>query len=111
MVSFASETRRVGKAYYVQTPYYWFPVDPHFYKVPFFHWMVPPLRAWFLTHANVAHGGKVATLEHAYDIIESAQLLDLARFRTLFPDSQVQLERFAGLPKSIVGIRTAAAMV
>src|SRR3546814_10323990 len=45
MKNFARETRRVAAWHYVQTPYFWFPVDPHFYKLPFYHWLPRPLRA------------------------------------------------------------------
>jgi len=105
MVAFARETRRAGKCYYVQTPYFWFPIDPHFYKAPFFHWMLPPMRAWLLTHAKIAHGGRAKTLQRAYEIIDDARLLDLSQFKTLFPDAKIHMERILGLPKSIIGIR------
>lgn len=107
MKAFAAETRRVGRAYYVQTPYYWFPIDPHFYRAPFFHWMPTPLRAWLLTHFGVAYSGKVDTLDRAYTLLDEHRLLDRTRFRQLFPDSSLAFERFMLLPKSMVGIREA----
>ncbi|MFM7404735.1 MAG: class I SAM-dependent methyltransferase [Erythrobacter sp.] len=45
MSSFAKEARRLAPAYYVQTPNFWFPVDPHFYRVPMIHWLPPSARA------------------------------------------------------------------
>jgi len=44
MKRFGAETRRVGRNYYVQTPYYWFPIDPHYYRAPLIHWL-PPLAS------------------------------------------------------------------
>src|SRR5262245_32189307 len=37
-VKMASEVQRVGRAYWVQTPNYWFPIEPHFH-VPGWQWM------------------------------------------------------------------------
>jgi hypothetical protein len=105
MKAFAAETRRVGRYYYVQTPNYWFPIDPHFYHAPFFHWMPTPLRAFLLTHFHVAYSGKVGTLDEAYQILDEHRLIDRTRFRQLFPDSKMEFEPFMLLPKSMVGVR------
>src|SRR3546814_49912 len=55
MKNFARETRRVAAWHYVQTPYFWFPVDPHFYKLPFYHWLPRPLRANLHNALNCAN--------------------------------------------------------
>ena len=105
MRSFAAETRRVAPWHYVQTPYFWFPVDPHFYKLPFFHWMPHPLRARLLTWLPLAHAGRVSTLDKAHRIVEGAKLLDAAQMRILFPESELHFERFLGLSKSMIAVR------
>lgn len=105
MERFAAETRRVASWHYVQTPYFWFPIDPHFYKMPFFHWMPPSVRAKLLMRFPLAHAGCVPTLGKAYRIVEGAKLLDAAQMRILFPDSSLSFERFFGLPKSMIAIR------
>lgn len=105
MESFAAETRRVASWHYVQTPYFWFPIDPHFYKMPFFHWMPPSVRAKLLMRFPLAHAGRVSTLGKAHRIVEGAKLLDAAQMRMLFPDSSLSFERFCGLPKSMIAIR------
>lgn len=41
--AFAVELRRVGRGFYVQTPAYSFPLEPHA-LLPFAHWLPPSLR-------------------------------------------------------------------
>jgi SAM-dependent methyltransferase len=42
-VAFADELKRVGRGWYVQTPAFSFPVEPHA-LLPFAHWLPPRLR-------------------------------------------------------------------
>lgn len=42
-VAFAAEARRVGRAWFVQTPARSFPIEPHA-LLPFAHWLPPSLR-------------------------------------------------------------------
>jgi len=41
--AFAAELRRVGRGWYVQTPAWSFPLEPHA-LLPFAHWLAPTLR-------------------------------------------------------------------
>jgi SAM-dependent methyltransferase len=41
--AFAAEIRRVGRGWFVQTPAFSFPIEPHA-LLPFAHWLGPPLR-------------------------------------------------------------------
>ena len=105
MKAFARETRRTGKAYYIQTPYFWFPVDPHYYRMPLFHWFPRPIRARMLNALPITYVGRVQGIDMAYEVVDRARLLDGRQFRFLFPDGEISFERFAGLPKSMVAIR------
>lgn len=105
MKDFARELRRVGRNHYVQTPYYWFPVDPHFYKFPLFHWLPRPTRAALLNALPLAHAGRIPGVDMANEVLERTQLLDWRQFRFLFPDSDLRFERIAGLPKSMIATR------
>jgi len=109
MKAFAAETRRVASYYYVQTPYFWFPVDPHYYRMPLFHWLPRPTRARLLNAFPLAYSGRVTSVDLAYDIVDRARLLDDRQFAVLFPDADRSYEHFAGLRKSLIAVRGLAA--
>jgi hypothetical protein len=105
MKAFAGEVRRVGISYYVQTPFFWFPVDPHFYTFPLFHWLPRPVRVMLLNSLPIATAGRIPGVDMANEVIDHTQLLDGRQFRFLFPDAELKLERFCGLAKSMIAIR------
>jgi hypothetical protein len=105
MQSFAQETRRVAKNHYIQTPYLWFPIDPHFYAFPMFHWLPRAIRALLLMAFPLAASGRASSYHKALQAVDSSSLLDLRQFRLLFPDSRICTEKFAGFPKSLIAIR------
>ena len=104
MVSFARELSRVAPRHFVQTPNYWFPIEPHF-MMPFFHWFPKPVRLWLVLHFNLGFWRKANTIDEAMRIIEHARLLTKKMFRELFPEYTIVLERFFLLPKSILAIK------
>lgn len=105
MAAYADEVRRLAPAYYVQTPYCWFPVDPHFYRMPFFHWLPESVRLKLVRTFKLGWARPVSDVAHGMRIVESAVLLDRLRFRTLFPDAKILFERVVGLPKSLLALR------
>ena len=48
----AREVRRVGKSYFVQTPYRYFPIEPHF-VFPLFHFLPRPLQIALVQRFNL----------------------------------------------------------
>jgi hypothetical protein len=104
MEAFAHEVRRVANAYVVQTPYFWFPIEPHF-MAPAFHWLPEPLRVGLLRRLPLGHGGRAESLEEAVRRVQSAHLVDATMFRSLFPDATLHFEKVAGVRKSLMGVR------
>ncbi len=111
MVAFAEETRRVGRAYYVQTPNFWFPVDPHFWKLPFLHWLPRPTRAMLLRALPLATAGRARDTGQAYAFTDSNVLLTRGQMRYLFPEAEIAAERVALLPKSYIAIHDGRAQL
>jgi len=86
---FASELRRVGRGWFVQTPAYSFPLEPHS-LLPGAHWLAPPLRRpyWRLGAAGMW---------------EDIHLLRRRELEALFGPAVP--ERLGGLVKSWVCVR------
>ena len=102
---FASETQRVGRNYYVQTPNLWFPIDPH-YMLPIVHWLPAPYRFKRLTYKGLGAGTPpMHDYAKAANYIEHTDLLDKELFLHLFPDCEFYEEKVGPLVKSFVGIR------
>jgi len=105
MKAFANEARRVGRYYYVQTPYFWFPIDPTNYRSPLIHWLPRPWQARLLNTFPLTHVGRIETLDSAFEVLDSTQLIDARQFAIAFPDAQIVRERVLGLTKSLIAIR------
>jgi hypothetical protein len=105
MKKFASEAQRVGSNYYIQTPYFWFPIDPHYYRAPLIHWMPRPMQARLITSFHICAAGKIANLDDAYSVLDGTTLIDRRQFEILFPEAEILRERVLGLTKSLIAIR------
>lgn len=98
----AREIRRIGRRWVLQTPSRWFPIEPHF-LFPYFNFL--PLRAKVFLLTRVRLGWAKAPsvdAEAAEARARGVQLVPLRRLRAMFPDGEVQRERFLGLTKSYV---------
>lgn len=104
MRAFAGEARRLAPRYFVQTPSFWFPLEPHF-RVPFFHWLPEPARLAIVRRFACGAFPRAQTIDDAQRFIEDSTLLDAARFAHLFPDARIERERVLGLTKSLIAVR------
>jgi hypothetical protein len=101
----ASHMRRLAPAYYVQTPYFGFPFEPHF-RFPLFHWMPEQIRYRLLLNFNIGFCGRQDSVNSAMEAIQEIYLLDARQFSDLFPDATIIRERLLLLTKSLMAIRT-----
>lgn len=108
MSSMASESARVGKAYYHQTPYFWFPIEPHF-VCPMLHWLPLSLRAKIARRVALGNWPRAETFDEAMKAQTSAVLLDRSMMQSLFNGAAIEFEFFCGLPKSVVAFSQPAA--
>lgn len=104
MIQFSKELSRVGQKYFVQTPNFWFPVEPHC-MTPFFHWFPRPIRIWLVLHLRLGYWSRANSIDEAVRTVDSARLLNRAMFQWLFKDACVSTEKLLWLPKSFIGVK------
>jgi hypothetical protein len=97
----ASEIRRVGRRYFVQTPNKYFPIEPHF-LVPGFQFLPVWMRAGLLARRDVGWIRKTDSYAAAVAEVTAIRLLSENEFRRLFPEGRLYKERFLGLTKSFI---------
>jgi SAM-dependent methyltransferase len=88
---FAREVQRAGKSWFVSTPNYWYPFDPHY------HLPLVQLLSENAQRRLVKRLGKVP-----YDHLH---LLKRSQLRSLFPTSQVIGSRVTFYPETLVAYR------
>jgi hypothetical protein len=103
MKLFAAEVRRVAPRHFVQTPNYWFPVEPHT-MLPFVHWLPHHLQISLVQRFKLGHWPRLHDRAEADKFLRENALLSKREFGELFPESSIRVERFFGLPKSLLAI-------
>ena len=105
--AFADAVHRLGSSHWIQTPYRYFPIEPH--------WVFPGLqfmplaaravvdRRWPL-RASRAIDPAADPTRQAVGYVLGVELLSKTEMRHLFPASEIVEERFAGLTKSLIAV-------
>ncbi|MBD2021138.1 class I SAM-dependent methyltransferase [Leptolyngbya sp. FACHB-36] len=94
----ANEVRRVGNAYWIQTPYKHFPIEPH-YNFPLCQYFPRSMQHWVYKSWRYSWYKKYSLP------YEEIFLLDKRQMQQLFPDAQFYYERVGFLTKSITAIK------
>lgn len=90
--AFAREVRRLGRAYWVQTPSIWFPLEVHC-GVPFWWFLPSSVRGKLLARWRERRPAWT-------EMVAGTDIVQLSELRALFPGSALYHERSMGLPKS-----------
>jgi hypothetical protein len=99
----AAEIRRVARAFWVQTPNFWFPMEPHFH-VPGWQWMPVGARVAMLRRWKCGWIGPCPDPAKALERVNEVRLMTSRELKELFPGAQLKAERFGGLVKSWIAI-------
>ncbi|SCL66727.1 hypothetical protein GA0070606_4393 [Micromonospora citrea] len=100
---FADAVRGLADRHWVQTPYRYFPIEPH-WIAPGMQFLPVRLRTAFARRWPLGHK-PTRTHEAAIHQVLWTELLDRSQMRHYFPDSRILVERIAGLPKSLIAVR------
>ena len=94
----AAEIRRVGRAYYVQTPNRFFPID-WVTLVPYFQLLPLETRARLLSRFRVGRQPRIPNLETARAWLRTkGEALTRGGLRDLFPDARLKAEFVPPVP-------------
>jgi len=95
----ASEVRRVGKNYVIQTPNRFFPIEPHV-QFPFFQFMPREAKIWIHRQMSLASYPRAKDRNEAIKWVDEIRLLSRQELGEMFPEAQIVAESFYGLTKS-----------
>ena len=121
-VAFAHNVKRLSDHHWIQTPYRYFPIEPHM-LAPGFQFLPLGLRArlirrWPLGNCRLAssewpetadvdyegHWLRDLDAHYAQSTAQSIELLSCTELQWLFPGSRILPEKFLGLTKSITAV-------
>jgi hypothetical protein len=100
---FADTVHELAPRHWVQTPYRYFPIEPH-YLFPGFQFLPVAVRAEVLRKWPLIHtpsSDKVGARHTAMEV----ELLSITEMRLYYPHSQIRFERLAGLVKSVIAVQ------
>jgi hypothetical protein len=104
-VAMAAEVKRLAPVYWVQTPNFWFPVEPHF-LTPGWQWLPIRARVALLRRRRWGWRGPCPDPAEAQELVREVRLLRSPELRRLFPDATLEPERIGPLTKSFVAVRS-----
>jgi len=94
--AFAREIQRVGRQFFVQTPYKWFVLESHSW-LPFVAWL--PRRLQLPVLKSARRFWPKATHPDWY-------LLNKREFASMFEGAEIRAEKWLGLTKSIMAVKS-----
>lgn len=101
---FADTARGAAPHHWIQTPYRYFPVEPHF-LFPAYQFLPLAVRTaigrrWGPTRRAL----RSMPARDAVDYVQSIDLLSVTDMHSYFPGSEIARERLAGIVKSLIAI-------
>ena len=103
---FAESVRALAPRHWIQTPYRYFPLEPHF-LFPGFQFLPLALRASIIQRWPLSYGkSRGETIDDPVGTVADIELLGRTQLQYYFPDSRILSEKVLGLTKSIIAVAT-----
>ena len=100
---FAEAVHKLADRHWVQTPYRYFPIEPH-WLFPGFQFLPMSARAQISYRWPLAHT-RSASVDDGLTEAMSVELLSRAEMSYYFPHAEIQVERLLGAVKSLIAVR------
>lgn len=100
-IKMAQELMRISKNLFLQTPNYYFPIEPHFH-LPFFQFLPFKIKVALLKKLKLEGRGKANQEKKIIENIKSINLLTKSEIRSIFPEHKISREKYYGLTKSFI---------
>lgn len=97
----ASSLKQIARFYFIQTPAFIFPVEPHF-LFPAFHWLPVCLRIKLIQNFNLGWYSKLHDHQKAKELVNSIRILKKRELKKIFLISEIYRERFLFFTKSYI---------
>lgn len=104
-VAMAREVRRLAPMYWVQTPNFWFPLEPHF-LTPGWHYLPVRVRVALLRRRRWGWRGPCPDPAEATSLVREIRLMRGSELERVFPDGHLRREKIGPLVKSFVAVRS-----
>ncbi len=92
---------RIGKRIYLQTPSFYFPIEPHF-LFPFFQFLPRFIKILLIKNINLGWLKKQKNKADAVKLIKSINLLKFRNLEKLFPQTKICKEKLFLFTKSYI---------
>ncbi len=99
---FANVVHKLAPRHWIQTPYRYFPIEPH-WIFPGFQFLPLNARAWLTTRWPLMHT-RSTDRDEAIGTALGVELIGVTEMKHLFPRSSIVHERLGPLTKSIVAV-------
>lgn len=95
--AFGAESKRIGKYHFIQTPNFWFPIEPHYF-LPFIQYFPRPISTRLIMLF------KKRNFDTATSNFDENRMLSKKEFKFIYQDSHLITEWFFLMKKSFIAI-------
>lgn len=101
--AFAASVHRLAARHWIQTPYRYFPIEPH-WLFPWFQHLPIAVRAQISRHWPLVHT-RASTRSQALQQVMEVELVSKTEMAAYFPNSLMLSERLGPFTKSLIAVR------